>query len=194
MMKSESIDCRDQAGLWHGVVGLARNRGPQLIAMSSLLFLLTGVSAMAKQSVRSGSNCQSGVIGVEKVVLRQKPSVLSDAVGFPLAFGTRVTVVRDPDNFSFCEVKSPKGQTGWVPKSALARQISSPVYQAGVGSAVEAKDHEIASAGKGFSEEFEASYRGSNPQANFAAVDRMESRAVGAEAVRAFAQEGGLGQ
>jgi hypothetical protein len=83
-----------------------------------------------------------------------------------------------------------KSGAGWLHESAVtARKVA-------VSSAVPAggkvDDRDVASASKGFNPQVENQYRQKNPDANFAAVDRMEKLETSEPAVAAFVRDGNI--
>lgn len=79
---------------------------------------------------------------------------------------------------------------GWLHESAVTAKKVVASSQAPAGGKVDAQD--VALAGKGFTPQVESEYRRKNPQADFAAVDRMEKLGAGEKAVAAFMGEGNL--
>ena len=119
--------------------------------------------------------------------LRAKPSFLSSIEG-QVAYGDRVSVLQERSGWM--EI-SFKGKTGWIHGSALTQK--KVVLQSGDQDTVRnASGEELALAGKGFNAEVEAEYKTRNPEADFAAVDRMEKIRVTPEEACDFLQEGGV--
>jgi len=79
---------------------------------------------------------------------------------------------------------------GWLHESAVTAKKVAASAQAPAGGKVDAQD--VALAGKGFNPQVESEYRKKNPQADFAAVDRMERLGASEKAVAAFLGEGNL--
>jgi hypothetical protein len=79
---------------------------------------------------------------------------------------------------------------GWLHESAVTAKKVAASAQGPAGGTVDAQD--VALAGKGFNPQVESEYRKKNPQADFAAVDRMEKLGAGDKAVAAFLSEGHL--
>lgn len=79
---------------------------------------------------------------------------------------------------------------GWLHESAVTAKKVVASTQGPAGGTVDAED--VALAGKGFNPQVESEYRRKNPQANFAAVDRMEKLGASDQAVAAFLSEGNL--
>lgn len=83
-----------------------------------------------------------------------------------------------------------KSGAGWVHASAVtARRVAAGAAGPAAGAI---DDRDVAYAGKGFNPQVESEYRKKNPQADYAAVDRMERIGVGEQAVLDFVREGGL--
>ena len=83
-----------------------------------------------------------------------------------------------------------KAGEGWLHESAVTAKKVEVSSRGTSGGAV--ADEDIALAGKGFTPQVESEYRKKNPDANFAAVDRMEKLGAGEQAVAAFMREGNL--
>ncbi len=79
---------------------------------------------------------------------------------------------------------------GWLHESAVTAKKVVASSQGPAGGAVD--DRDVAHAGKGFNPQVESEYRKKNPQANFAAVDRMEKLGASDQAVAALAGAGHL--
>ncbi len=126
-------------------------------------------------------------VQVRQGPVRATPS-FTGAVVATLAYGDRVQTSETKAGWirvAFGE------QTGWMHQSALTRRRI--VLKAGEETAqTAASSEELALAGRGFNSEVEAQYREQNKQANYAAVDRMEKRAVSPEELAAFRKQGEL--
>lgn len=83
-----------------------------------------------------------------------------------------------------------KSGAGWLHESAVTAKKVAIGAQGPADVAVDERD--VANAGKGFNPQVESEYRKKNPEANFAAVDRMEKLEAGEQAVEAFVREGNL--
>ncbi|HWR98903.1 MAG TPA: hypothetical protein VN317_10820 [Candidatus Methanoperedens sp.] len=79
---------------------------------------------------------------------------------------------------------------GWLHDSAVTAKKVAVSSTGPAGGKVDAGD--VALAGKGFNPQVESEYRRKNPQADFAAVDRMEKLGAGEKAVAAFLSDGNL--
>jgi hypothetical protein len=79
---------------------------------------------------------------------------------------------------------------GWLHESAVTARKVAASSQGPAGGKVAAED--VALAGKGFTPQVESEYRRKNPQADFAAVDRMEQLGASESAVASFLGEGNL--
>ena len=79
---------------------------------------------------------------------------------------------------------------GWLHESAVTAKKVAASSQGPAGGTV--ADEDVALAGKGFTPQVESEYRRRNPQADFAAVDRMEKLGAGERALAAFLSDGNL--
>jgi len=126
-----------------------------VIALGALLLMASAMSASTMNTVK-------------EAVLRDSPSFLGKAVE-TLGSGTSVTLMSEDG--AWARVKA-GGKQGWLPVSALRASAVS----LGAGSsraAVSAGSSEVALAGKGFTQQTEASYRASQSGADYATVDMM---------------------
>lgn len=87
-------------------------------------------------------------------------------------------------------VGTPSGE-GWLHGSAVAARKALASSRAPAGG--QSDDRDIAAAGKGFNPQVESEYRKQHPEANYAAVDRMEKLDATDAAVASFARDGRLG-
>ena len=85
-----------------------------------------------------------------------------------------------------------KGKQGWIHQSAVSTRSVRFSTFLGMGRAHAASAEEVALAGKGFTPEVEAGYRGKHPDMNYAAVDRVESFQVPDQEFQRFLKDGGL--
>lgn len=111
-------------------------------------------------------------VAVDSLPVRAKPSFLSKPLG-RLVYGTKVNVVMSRGQWS----RITRGELeGWVPKSSLGSRSSilRDLNRSAAESSETYKD-EVATAGKGFSQEYESALREKDGSLNFAAVDRMET-------------------
>lgn len=83
-----------------------------------------------------------------------------------------------------------KSGEGWLHESAVTAKKVAASSQGPAGGSVAAED--VALAGKGFNPQVESVYRQKNPQADFAAVDRMEKLGASEKAVASFLSDGNL--
>ena len=122
---------------------------------------------------------------LKDVVLRDSPSFL----GKPLeTLGGGASIVLMSEEGEWAKVQAGEKQ-GWLPTSALrAKPVSLQVGATRIGTGAQAS--EVALAGKGFSQNTEASQRAKNPSMDFATVDRMESFVVSREDRLAFLKAG----
>ena len=150
---------------------------PRRRAGALALVLVIALTALAAQQL---------TVQVRETKLRQRPTYLGAATVAD-AYGTRVEVLRTQGPWR--EVRTPAGQTGWLPDSALTEKKLT--LQAGdAGATAGAHSYELALAGKGFSEEVERTFREGNPQVDYAWVDRMSLWSVSPEESRRFLEVG----
>ena len=131
-----------------------------MIVFGAFLLLATALPASAMNTIK-------------EAVLRDSPSFLGKAVE-SLGSGTSVTLISEEG--AWAKVKT-GGKQGWLPTSALRASAVS----LGAGSsraAVSAGSSEVALAGKGFTQQTEASYRASQSGLDYATVDMMEGFVV----------------
>jgi len=83
-----------------------------------------------------------------------------------------------------------KAGEGWLHESAVSAKKLTASSAAPTGGASD--DRDIAAASKGFNPQVENEYRKQNPEANFAAVDRMEKLGASDAAVASFLRDGNL--
>ena len=146
-----------------------------MIGLGALLLLATALFASTMNTVK-------------EAVLRDSPSFLGKAVE-TLGSGTSVTLMSEEGPWA--RVKA-GGKQGWLPVSALRAGTVS----LGAGSsraAVSAGSSEVALAGKGFTQQTEASYRASNSNADYATVDMMAGFVVPSADSEQFLRAGRAG-
>jgi len=105
---------------------------------------------------------------VKEAVLRDSPSFLGKAVE-TLGSGTSITLMSEEGAWARVQAG---GKQGWLPVSALR----SGAVSLGAGSSrasVSAGSSDVALAGKGFTQQTEASYRASQSGLDYATVDMM---------------------
>lgn len=127
-------------------------------------------------------------VAVREAVLRDTASPLGRAVA-TLTNGQPVTVVSADKTYA--KVALTNGQSGWLHQSAFAstRVTLSPGRTT---AQVSASDDELASAGKGFNSDVEASYRRQHQEIDFRWIDRMVTNTVPEAEIRQFLKDGGL--
>ncbi len=133
------------------------------------------------------ANASQMSVQVRQGPLRSAPSFTGSVVA-TLAYGDRVATLEKRPGWirvSFGE------HTGWMHQSALTPKRI--VLQSGDATAqTGASSEELALAGKGFNAEVEDQFKSQNKEADFAAVDRMEKRAVSPKALAEFRAKGEL--
>ena len=143
-----------------------------LSVFGACLFLATALPANTMNTVKDA-------------VLRDSPSMLGKVMG-TLGSGTSIELLSEEGDWA--KVRAGEKQ-GWLPTSALrAQAVSLKMSATRVGTG--AQSSEVALAGKGFSQESEASQRAKDPNMNFATVDRMESFVVSREDRLTFLKAG----
>ena len=121
-------------------------------------------------------------VAVKETQLRDKASVLAKK-SLEVKYGEQITVIKEEKSWVLAKTK--EGKSGWIPEKALTKKkvISD--------STVSANSQEIALAGKGFGEEDEETFKKSS-DANYSAVDDMESKTVTEKEVKNFLKDGNL--
>lgn len=128
-------------------------------------------------------------VQVRKGDLRATPSFLGKIVA-RVAYGDRVDVTEKRGAWRKVSPRDGKPQ-GWIHNSALtARRVALRAGQAGVRTG--ATRDELALAGKGFSEEVEASYRKENRKLDYTWINRMETFDVTPDQMRSFLAQGSV--
>ncbi len=150
------------------------------IALLWLSFCYFGTS-LAQEQVK--------VVGVVSLTLRAQPRFLSKETG-KVTYGQRVKVVKVMRDWSF--VSSGKFK-GWVQSSSLGEResILSDLKRSSAESSATYKD-EVATAGKGFSAEYENMLKRENKELDFGAVDKMESIEIPVKKLLQFKNTGRL--
>ena len=101
---------------------------------------------------------------------------------FSLSYGDSVLLIEEKDSLS--KVRNGKCQEGWVSSASLSkRKIAKSGFSASA--------DELALAGKGFSAELENSFK-KEKKADYASVNKMESRNVDLNELKQFIKDGGL--
>ena len=128
-------------------------------------------------------------VGVKILILRKKPSFLSKETG-RLEYGRIVKVLERNRGWSY--ISSGKS-SGWVQTSSLGEResILKDLDRSAAESSATYKD-EVATAGKGFSPEYERMLKNNNKKLNFDAVDKMESIEVPIFLLNEFRKTGNL--
>jgi uncharacterized protein YgiM (DUF1202 family) len=138
----------------------------------------------------SAASAESMSIQVQTGQLRATPSFLGKVVA-AVQYADVVDVVAKQGVWT--QVRSVRGQTGWIHESALTRQRIA--LKAGAQDVSRtASGEELALAGKGFNSQVEAQFREKNQQIDFTWIDRMESFSVDENEIRQFLKEGGVAQ
>mgnify|MGYP005845245387 CR=1 FL=1 len=146
----------------------------------ALIGLSLGPTASTAQTFKT-------VVGQQQ--LFAAPSYTGEVVGM-VPEGAEVAIIEQSGEWSRVEHQ---GQQGWLPPRAFAASKKLDLSGLLQGKSVkESKTDEVALAGKGFTPEVEANFRGQNPNLNYDQVDQIEKFSVSAAELQAFRQEGGL--
>lgn len=146
------------------------------------------LSSMFFSSSLQAAETQAAV-AVDSLVVRNKPSFLAKPLD-RLVYGTKVQVVLSRGQWS----QITRGNIeGWVPKSSLGSRnsILRDLDRSAAESSATYKD-EVATAGKGFSQEYESMLREKDGSLNFAAVDLMETIEIKTTVLLKFQKSGRL--
>lgn len=155
------------------MIDRTRRRGLSLLAV----LLLAGAAAIAAETV---------TVAVKKTSVRRDRQFYAPTIA-EATLGEAFTVLAREKGW--VKVGTGAGE-GWLHESAVTARKVAASAQAPTGGKVDAQD--VALAGKGFSPQVESEYRRQNPQADFAAVDRMEKLGASEKALAAFVAEGNL--
>ena len=127
-------------------------------------------------------------VQIKKGQIRSRASFLGQVKAM-VSYGDQVEVLSKKG--AWFQVKSGRGKTGWLHKSALSEKKI--ILRAGrTDTRVAAVGEEATLAGKGFNEEVEKEYRQRNPNLDYAWVDRMEQITVRPEEMLAFLAKGNI--
>lgn len=128
----------------------------------------------------------AATVQVKAASLYSSPSSVSKFLG-KLPLGTSLTVLEEKNGWG--RVQSTLGQ-GWLRTQAYSAAKSN-LRSTGAGAA-DVSSTEVSLAGRGFSEEVEASYKNNNPQLDFSLLDQMEEQGLDPNELTAFLRDGGL--
>jgi len=121
----------------------------------------------------------------------------AEVMAEPKFFGKKVKTVARGDFLTFLDGKGDwyqvdaGGDTGWIHKSGVEDKKVTLSSKDKVGGSGASRD-EVELAGRGFTPEVEAEYRGRNPSLDFSHVDAIERYAVSTEKVGDFVAKGKL--
>lgn len=122
---------------------------------------------------------------VEQTTLKSTASTWGKAVGV-VAYGDKVTVLSEKGKWVEIKLSVNPSVKGWVPASSLtSKKILSTANRAS------ASAEELSLAGKGFTAEIENEYK-KNAEANFDAVDIIETKGVSSQMLLTFIISGKL--
>ena len=122
---------------------------------------------------------------VKDAALRDSPSFLGKVVA-TLGSGTPVTLISEESAWARV---SADGKQGWLPVAAL-RGVAVSLGAGESRAQVRAESSEVALAGKGFTQQTEASYRTSQSGLDYATVDMMVSIVMPSEDCEQFLRTG----
>lgn len=149
----------------------------RLLSAALAGLLLAGVAAAATETV---------TVVVKKTSIRRDRQFYAPALGEAQLGDAFSVLAREK---GWVKVGAKAGE-GWMHESAVTSKKVAVAAQGPVGGKTDERD--IAAAGKGFNPQVESEYRKKNPEADYAAVDRMEQLAVTDAAVTAFVRDGNL--
>ncbi|MDD5206398.1 MAG: SH3 domain-containing protein [Desulfobacterales bacterium] len=151
----------------------------RVLVCISVIFLTAG-------SVSSDGGYMS--VQVRTGQVRLTPSFLAGVVEL-VSYGDQVSIQQRKAGWA--EVKTARGQQGWIHESALSEKKI--VLNAGQGDArVNASGKEITLAGKGFNLETEKEFKSKHAGADFASVDKMEAIKMTPAQIKSFLKAGSL--
>ena len=128
-------------------------------------------------------------VQVKQGALRSVPSFLGKIVA-RVSYGDRVEPLEKRGGWSKVKPVG-KGPGGWIHDSALTEKKIE--LRAGKGNVPQSTTgDELALAGKGFNKQVEGKYRAENPEADFAAIDRMEKIVISEKQMQRFIRDGQL--
>lgn len=154
--------------------------GLTVLCLAMMCILSPPIPAQAQETLS---------VQVRKGELRATPSFLGKIVA-RVAYGDRVDVTEKRGAW---RKVSPRGGSlqGWIHNSALtAKRVTLRAGQFNVRTG--ATRDELALAGKGFSEEVEASYRKENRKLDYTWINRMEAFEVTPDQMRIFLVQGSV--
>lgn len=127
-------------------------------------------------------------VKVQKSTLFEQPKFFSGVVT-SVKYGDKLELLDKQKDW--CHVTF-QGKTGWIHESGLtSTRISLGTIFVGGSSSSPTQD-EVALAGKGFTPEIERGYKKSNPEMNYALVDKIERYNVDDKSLYFFIRQGGL--
>ncbi len=149
------------------------------MGLSALLFVFAAVLL-----------AETLVVQVKSTFLRKEP-VFYGAVVAELTTGEEVEEISSQNGW--IKVRTSSGHEGWLHSSAVRKQkfsllaMNQPVK-------TQADADEVALAGKGFNKQVEDKYRSENPEIDFTWVENMLSIRVSPARLKAFLEQGKLGE
>jgi len=148
--------------------------------------LLGGLLLGALPAGAAPAPAEAVTVVVRATSIRKDRQFYAPALG-QASYGDRLAVLGKEGDWVHVRAGS---LTGWVHASAVTEKTVKA--EARAPSAAAQSDEDVALAGKGFNPQVEKEYRKQNPEANYAAVDRMEKLTVSEKDVAAFLREGHL--
>jgi uncharacterized protein YgiM (DUF1202 family) len=162
---------------------MERRRGQMMVGWK--VWLSVGFVLLLVSVTWSGLGTMS--VQVRDAQLRSTPSFLGAVVG-SVNYGDQVDVQQQQGDWMQVNAR---GQQGWLHNSALTAKTIS-VGSGGKDAPMKASGKEVALAGKGFNAEVEAQYRKGRQNANYPAVDQMETITIATQDMMAFMAGGDL--
>ncbi len=127
-------------------------------------------------------------VKVQKSTLFEQPKFFSGVVT-SVKYGDKLKLLDKQKDW--CHVTF-QGKAGWIHESGLtSTKVSLGTIFVGGSSSSPTQD-EVALAGKGFTPEIERGYKKSNPEMNYALVDKIERYNVDDKSLYFFIRQGGL--
>ena len=145
-------------------------------------------AGLAALLVAAGAQAESAMsVQVKQGPVRATPSFTGKVVG-TLNYGQQVQVAEK--KIPWLKISADGGMSGWMHESALSKKRF-VMSGEGATAPTAASSEELALAGKGLLE-VEKQFKMQHPEADFAAVDRMERRKVSQEEKTQFLKDGGI--
>jgi uncharacterized protein YgiM (DUF1202 family) len=157
-----------------------------MIRSSRFKLLIVGVAAVFVVVLLA----ETLIVKVQSTYLRKEPKFYAPVIA-TLKAGESVTQVDKQG--SWLQVKTAKGQAGWVHSSAVKIK-KFRLLAMDKSLKTQATAEEVALAGKGFNKQVEQEYRSRHKGISFSEVERMLKMKVTPNDLRKFLEEGKLGE